>query len=173
MNKTYECKARKFTTTKNDREITEVFGDHLEGKTNDDVKSFYVEFATLKYLPTNLGSFFPNLEHLNIFASRLRELTTDDLDGLEKLKTLGIFGNRIKRIPKDFFKKTPEIHHIDFSYNKILTYDPNMFDQLPELDYVNFLKNLCIDKVVDPLLSSASVDDLKNSMKNLCHPSTE
>jgi hypothetical protein len=82
----YTCTVKNLHVTINDRDIKDVQGQHVMGKTNDDVKQFFVKHQNCLFIPLGIEKFFPNLELLYIMQSNLQFIMNGDLQGLNKLK---------------------------------------------------------------------------------------
>ncbi|KAG5680351.1 hypothetical protein PVAND_009861 [Polypedilum vanderplanki] len=77
--KQYECGVlNKEVFTGNRVRIEEAEGNHQSGKSNDDVKHFYIQYANMKFFPRNLENLFKNLELIFIYYSKLIEITSED-----------------------------------------------------------------------------------------------
>lgn len=140
----YACNAQNLQTSKNDRTVTDVKGIHIEGKTNDDVKEFYVRKGNCPFLPHNLGEFFKNLEVFYVEKSGVKLLTRQDLSGLNKLKVFDVSNNPIERLEKKFFLGHSSIENISFYNCELLYIDANVLDPLTNLQRAHFEDNYCI-----------------------------
>lgn len=118
----YFCRVKnpELIISKDDREITgiNVLGQHLNGKTDADVKGFAAHHMRVDFFPRGLKKFFKNIKTIQISSTTLQEITINDLKefnhqleglhldfnkitriengalrGLEKLETLSLYGN--------------------------------------------------------------------------------
>jgi hypothetical protein len=55
LGKYYSCVADNLNTTLDDREIKDIEGTHLAGKTNDDVIKLFIKKHFFPYLPLKVG----------------------------------------------------------------------------------------------------------------------
>lgn len=141
----YSCVVSDLSTSYNDRFVTTIHGQHLEGRTNEDVVKVLIEHQSCPYLPINLGEHFKNLDTLYVMKSKVMHLTNDDLTGLTKLKILDVSYNPIKRIHSDYFKGHGSIEIISF-YDCDLNYiEVGALDPLVNLKEGHFQFNECID----------------------------
>lgn len=122
--------------------IEKAEGEHLDGKSDDDVKFLMINI-NLGYFPTNLENVFKNLELIYMSFANLTELTSGDLKPFPKLKSLVLFVNSIEVIKEDLFIHNPELEGLDLSFNKISHIDPKSFSHLNKLIYLNLSNNLC------------------------------
>lgn len=143
--KFYTCHALNLVVTKEDRIITEIKGQHMYGKSNDDIEELYVHHGDCAMLPLNLGAFFKNLNIFYVKASQLKELTSEDLKGLNKLKVFDVSHNLIERLEKGIFDGHSSIEKISFVDNELNFIDKHAFDSLVNLEGVHFQSNRCID----------------------------
>lgn len=115
----YRCLVTKASITEKSASIKNFSGIHQPGKSNKDVD--YVEFskAKVEHFPRKLEIFFPNLKSLKITKCGLKEISREDLVGLEKLSDLNLNGNQIKLLPDDLFASMPKLKKIFFDNNRI------------------------------------------------------
>lgn len=145
--KPYECIIYgNLTTSESNRTVTEVRGNHKEGKTNDDVKKFFVYVSKTPYLPLNVSAFFKNLEIFTVEKSGVKFLTNDDLKGMHKLKVFDVSNNPIGRLEKGFFEGKSSIEKISFFKCQLRFVDKFALDPLTKLKSALFANNPCIDK---------------------------
>lgn len=141
----YACHAKNLQTTVQNRNITEVKGNHLEGHTNDDVKKFFVKGGKCPMLPLNVGHFFKNLEIFYVTDSGVKTLTNDDLNGLDKLKVFDVSHNRIELLKKGYFEGKSSIKFISFFGCQLRFVDSSALDPLVNLEQGHFQFNHCVD----------------------------
>lgn len=120
-------------------------GIHIDGKGDDDVEKVLVEYQYCPYLPTNLGSYFRNLEILYVMKSNVMHLAHGDLDGLTKLRIFDVSYNPIKRLHKDYFKGHATIEIISFYDCKLRFIEKGALEPLVNLKEGHFQYNECID----------------------------
>lgn len=107
-----------------------------------------MENITCFFLPDNMDSHFPNLNHLDVTNTGLKIITKDNMKMFPHLKYLYIRKNLIENLPPDLFECNKELQFINLSENKIKIVDEKTFDSLPNLISVNMEGNVCIDKSV-------------------------
>jgi hypothetical protein len=142
----YDCSVQNsvLITSKNDREISEVQGQHLEEKNNDDVKGFDSSFKTINFFPRGLTKVFKNIDSVWIHKGGLKEISKDDLEQFgEKLTELKLGYNELKVIEGDLFVFTPNLIWLDLKNNKIVHIDSGAFGGLENLGFLFLDDNPC------------------------------
>lgn len=141
----YSCVAKNLRTDLNDRTVTEIKGQHLSDKTNDDVKKFYSFKQSCPYLPLNLSSFFKNLDIYYVKNSNLQHVLTGDLDGFTTIRIFDMSHNPIESIKGDLFKGQTSIEIVAFYECHLKIIDPTVLDPLINLKEGHFDYNPCIN----------------------------
>lgn len=126
-----------------DLTIESVNGSHLEGYSDDDVKTLIIKFKFVEKVPQGLTNLFKNLQELEISSSNLKTISGDDLQEHKNLSTLNLSGNLLTTLPSGLFENTRILEYIDFSYNRLKYIDPDIFDDVPNLNRAFFIKNIC------------------------------
>lgn len=143
----YRCKAQSWKiTSKNDRTITQVNGQHLSGKGDSDVKYFESDGHVLKFFPLGLAAKLLNLEIVEIQHAALGGVNSSDLQQFGgKLKTLLLYHNVIEHLEANLFKFNPNLKEISFKDNKIRQIEDEAFKGLDNLKRIH-IQGPCIDK---------------------------
>lgn len=145
----YRCDVKSIKiTSKDDRIITEIIGDHLSGRSNSDLKFFDCQDHIIKFFPLELAAFFKNLEIIYIFNATLSELHSSDLQQFGgKLKNFDVNYNEIEDIEAGLFQYNENVEVIAFSDNKLKHIESGAFRGLNKLTdlYLNG-RNPCIDR---------------------------
>ncbi|KAG5670802.1 hypothetical protein PVAND_001040 [Polypedilum vanderplanki] len=129
------------------RDITAMKGQHLPGKTNDDVKGFLSDRNKIIYPVHKLTKYFKNLEAIKHRQTYLVDITNEDFEEFAtKLVYLQISKSYLEKIQKDLFIYNPNLKGIDLSNNRIIKFDPKVFDSLRNLEYLTVEGNTCIKK---------------------------
>lgn len=141
----YTCDVKYLRITqKNDRTITEVFGDHLRLKSSDEVTHFNSKSNIIKFFPLNLPTFFKNLASIQIENATLREIEHTDLRQLGgTLKNLWLSETNIEALESGLFNYNPNISKLRFESNKIKHVDDGVISHLENLEELEFLENTC------------------------------
>ncbi|KAG5680454.1 hypothetical protein PVAND_009962 [Polypedilum vanderplanki] len=123
--------------------IENVEGNHENGKSDDDVKFFFIDSAYLKYFPRNLENVFKNLELIFIQYSKLIEITSEDLKPFPKLKNFKLYENPIEVIREDLFIHNIELEVLDLYKNEINHIYPKALSHLNKLRAIDLRGNVC------------------------------
>lgn len=150
-------------------------GKHVEGKTNDDVKTLFIYDMPLKKFPRNLCESFPKMTTLQIQRCGLEKISREDLVGLENLEFLNLVENKLTSLPDDLFADMKKLHTIHFDFNALERLSSNL---LKPIDFLliqaSFLMNRkineCFDKI-DPHRNDLT--RLKRAMDSLKPPLPE
>lgn len=143
---TYQCdvKNKELITSKDNREITKVQGDHIWRFTNDRVQYFKAYEKQVKFFPRGLTKFFKNLNSISIHYGNLQEITKFDLEEFgEKLINLWLWENEIQVIHGDLLEFNRNLVWIELQRNKIIRIDSGAFDNQPKLKYLYLGNNEC------------------------------
>lgn len=142
----YQCTVQNpyLVTSKDDRIINEIRGQHLMEKTRDDVKFFNSYEKKVNFFPRDLTKLFKNVERVKIYGANLREITKDDLEqfGL-KLKSLWLYNNKIDVIESDTFSFNKNLEEIHIGTNKIKHIQNGAFRGLDKLLELHLQSNPC------------------------------
>lgn len=151
--------------------VASLKGNHQIGKTTRDVESLTFQKLAVLHLPSGLGNFFPNLIKLNIFDCGLKQISSDNLIGLENLEELWANDNLLISLPDDLFTHTRKLARIDFSCNKLDFMSSKILDPLDidNLEVIDFRLNKIIDKIYFPGHDESveSVDDMKKHLDSV------
>ncbi|KAG5679112.1 hypothetical protein PVAND_008704 [Polypedilum vanderplanki] len=141
----YNCEVRNKQIFTGDRvSIEKAVGQHIEGKTNDDVQSIeIINACNLTYFPSNINEVFKNLFKIAITYTSLTEITSNDLKVFPKLKVLYFGWNKIEDIREDTFNFNPKLEEIYLEGNKISHIDSKSFSDLKFLKVLDLEENIC------------------------------
>lgn len=143
----YACKARDLIITKKTDVVEGIDGEHMNGKTNNDVKIFEADDQTMRYLPAELENFFPNLQGIKVVKSGMKELTGENLKYLPNLEFCDFSSNEIESLDdENVFIFNSKLKEISFDENKIKFVSENIFEPLLDLTVLSFKNNECIDE---------------------------
>jgi hypothetical protein len=153
-------------------------GQHEAGKSCKDVETLWFWGGELRYLPSGLHKFFPKLNVLRVTTCQLREITSSDLFGLEKLHTLILLNNELESLPDDLFMHNRNIHIINFTGNNLKVMSSRLFDPIPDDQWsrIDFRENTNIDTFCEPAWNNGlkSIKELREVIDLFCkqHPTT-
>lgn len=169
----YECYISAAKVLQRDP-IISLDGDHIEGKSNEDVKDLTFFETTICYLPTGIDDYFPHLHDLYIISCGLKDISSRDLLGFDNLEMLWATDNELRSLPDDLFVNTKKLKTINFDGNQLKSMSSKIFDPIPleQLEYVTFLRNLNIDAVYRHEFAGSieSMEALKTLIDYNCSP---
>jgi Leucine-rich repeat (LRR) protein len=143
-----------------DQSLTNVFGEHKENLSNNEVGVLTIENQNCAYLPKHIDQHLPNLYQLDIKNSALIEITSADLKMFPNLKNLYIRENLIESLTPGLFAFNQKLQFVNFNDNKIKRIAEGIFDSVPEILSISIERNGCINY-------SAYGDDEINRLKEL------
>lgn len=170
----YTCVAKNFHTSLNDRTVTEVKGQHSLGRTNVDVKKFYVFKQSCPYLPLNVSSFFKNLDIYYIKKSNVQHVLQGDLDGFTTIRIFDVSHNPIEEIKGGIFDGQTSIQIVAFYECHLKFINPFVLDPLTNLQEGHFDHNVCINYrsesalYLQPYEIEASINQLERKIIENC-----
>jgi len=132
INKTnlYCCDATSNILTTYDQEVNAIAGQHLDGKSNNDVRLFSIRNESeSQIVPLKVCKF------------------------LQKLKKFYVEGNKINKITRSVYESCESIEVVSISYTLVSWLDEDTFDDLPNLEIL-FLSHNRLVMLPSNLLSS-------------------
>ena len=144
-----------------------IIGQHLNGKTNDDVTHVQFSICTITKVPKGLTKLFPNMQALRILESKLENISKEDLSEYKNIKRFICKNNEVEFLPGDLFEDFYNLEWISFFKNKLKVIEPNILDGHDNVKVLNLRQNLNYDKYysvydVDP--SNASLEEVKDDI---------
>lgn len=133
----YTCQLALIEVVDKNQEII-FMGDHLEGRTNNDVEAVQVLFSNTPFMMQEIFTTFPNIHNLEWVASNLESIEIPDTVNLEMLT---ITRNNIKRINRGMLNKQRKLIFITLIENQIEEIDKDAFVGLEEIRILNLAKN--------------------------------
>lgn len=117
----YKCTDKRLIiTTRDNRTLSKVEGEHGEEKSDESVLAFAAHKNKLFYMPRGLGGFFASLKYLSIKSCGLRELSCGDLEQFgDRLTYLWLCNNDIEWLEKGVFKNNPNLAILNLIGNKL------------------------------------------------------
>lgn len=119
MGSVYTCSVSDLSISSRDTEVTEIYGSHIDGHDNGDVKKLNIHRENCKYIPKGFEKFFPNLEGLRVAQSGLISIQQSDLSVHPNLRNCDMFNNDLTVLEKDLFAKNPKLEYLYFGDNRI------------------------------------------------------
>jgi Leucine-rich repeat (LRR) protein len=142
------CYIEEISITEPETEIARVIGEHYPfGQTDKDIISVLCYSKNVLYFPRNLQEIFSNLTVLRIISCGLKEISREDLAGLEKLEHLDLSENNLRSLPSDLFTGMKSLRSMSFESNKLEFLSSKILEPIAAngLGCVNFRRNLKID----------------------------
>lgn len=170
----YTCCISKASITQPGTEISAIIGNHLEEKSNNDVTAINICNTTVHFFPRGLYKIFRNLKALWICKCGLKEISREDLMGLEGLEQLIVNINELQSLPSDLLIGMDNLKSISFNQNKLEFMSSKLFEPIAgkELVYADFRKNRKFDVVFGPG-GVESLQQLIQAINSNCNIPTE
>lgn len=144
-------------------------GNHNED--NYSVHGIYFDDCIIEYFPRGLHIIFPNLKIVSITSSRLKEISREDLVGLEKIEELQVSHNQLRSLPSNLFEGMKELTTVSFFNNKLMRLSSNILIPIVNnnLKKVDFRLNCNVNAFFSPqFTASISLDKLMAVIDNNC-----
>lgn len=162
----YQCQVAELRVETSDAIVESVDGQHLPGKTVDDVKSIQIDNQVCMFMPQRFDSFFKNIEGIQINAANLTALTQADLRPFPNLKQLILRDNEIMELSADLFEFNKKLTFLDFTNNNLNLIPENIFSPLEKLESINLIDNVCITKSG---YGTAGIKEVVQEIAASCH----
>lgn len=144
----YTCTLSRVTFN-DDSDAFSLGGQHLPGKTDDDVVSVVFLRSTLDKVPKAVVDKFPNLNFLDISNSRMTKADGKTLENCGKLKNLDASGNDFSMIREGFLSSCKNLKNAWIENNLITSISPwnNLIKNAKSIKKLSFLDNICVDDI--------------------------
>lgn len=139
----YQCASSLDSASKNTI-VDGIDGDHLVNKTNNHVNGLFLHGKSIKYVPRNIATHFPNLEGLWFFNTEITEITSEDLKPFPKLKAFYLIDSNLAHLGPNLFEFNPKLKYIKMSNNQIAGLARNVFHGIEHLNEIDLSGNICI-----------------------------
>lgn len=138
----FSCTVKLISITKPGTEIKLFKGMRGESKTNEDVEGLVIENQLVEFFPINLHKVFPNLTHLAIKGCKLKQISANDLKGLENLKHIDLFDNKLTVLRDNLFNDIKNLQDISFQKNHLTSLSSKLLQPIEGcLEYADFRNN--------------------------------
>lgn len=108
----YSCVGNNINITATTNQNIEWTGNHTNDRDNSDIAAFIIKSQTVKFMPLNVGNFFPNVTTFIIFNSTLSVLKNGDFTLLENLNSIFLNKNAIASIESGTFSKLLKLNEL-------------------------------------------------------------
>ena len=115
----------KFDGEKNEN-VTDIAGNDIKG---------------LEYFPIDIVDSFPNVKSINVFRTSLKEISSKNFHGLNKVESLNLIANQISSIDENAFDDFAVIYRIQLNRNKLTSIPAKLFSKLSTLDTLHLEDN--------------------------------
>lgn len=166
IEKAYAC-SPELIKSKNENTLESIRGEHMEGKSNEDVQFLYFQNLNMSRLPKDIDKIFPNVEGIEFHNANLSTISADDLKPYPKLLVFSSYFNKIGSLDGDTFKYNPKLKWANFHSNQIKHVGHDLLKDLKDLEFVNFEKNPCINTYGD---SAKKIQDINDQLPIKCPP---
>lgn len=158
------------TVSSDETTLTEVRGNHLDSKTNEDVQVVWAQNQRIvSQLPKDLEKFFPNLIVIAWSNGDLSSITAENLKPFPNLTEISLDNNLITTLDGDTFQYTKLLKAIYIDNNQLTSAGPDLLENLNGLEKAFFTKNPCIDMLAS---NPDAIQALKEALASQCPPST-
>ena len=140
----YRCWVRSVSKV-NETVITRISGTHIDGRSNSDVNFFECVNIAVGFVPSNIDAFFPNIESIQFYETKLTSISANDLNQFPYLKSLYLGNNKISILEGDLFDGTPNLRLINFVHIPLQNISQNLIDGLDQLERAAFFNAGCLD----------------------------
>lgn len=169
----YTCKVKNSILREN-AASNQLSGSHIRAKKNIDVNALKLHDNRSKFLPVNLGEFFPRLHKYSVLRSEIQTISRNNFKDLWKLEFVEIVHGTLSAVPKDAFSDLVNLNHLDLNNNLIEAIDPDTFVNNIRLDYLSLSSNKI--RTIQPmtLRNNLKLTDFRlerNEIKDI-HPDT-
>lgn len=139
----YNCQVQKLHIDQPATDITDVSGNHLKGKTNDDVQVFYIPSSNcIQFLPTNVSQVFKHIEKYEVAEGRVVSISENDFRDFAFLRTLEIRKNPLSMILDGTFRSLSRLETLILSDNRIRRLESRTLEKLSSLKKLFLTGNL-------------------------------
>lgn len=140
----YGCGAV-FTSYENETILTNVTGDHTDGRSDDDVKLLLVSDRYLIRLPIDIEKFFANLIGIRWYGGAIQTINEEDLRPFPNMRGLDFGRNQIVTLDGNLLRNALNLQWIFVDANLIEHVGEDLLYGLNYLGRVDFRFNPCID----------------------------
>lgn len=108
--------------------VTKIHGDHLEEKSDNDVKYLNITSKAIEYFPREIYKKFKNIQKIYLETESLKIISDSDLlDFGDDLTYLSISKSSLIFIPENLFESTQNISYLYISSQKLENIQKNAF----------------------------------------------
>lgn len=138
------CKVVEFNSISRET-ITDVRHEGSFNGNYSDIKLILIDGQNMKFIPSKIYDFFPNIQGLIIDESNLSSIDRNDLKYFKTLKFLFIGNNQINSLDDNLFADNLDIVWLTYINNYSRKIGQNILNPLINLNFANFQRNSCIN----------------------------
>lgn len=141
-----------------------ITGEHLEGRTNDDVEVVEVRNSRTPFMIQEIFTTFPNIDELGYFNSGLQSIR---FSRETRLSSVLLNLNNINRIEDNTFANQPQLRYLRLSQNNIRELGEDAFVGLGNLYSLPMINNQIseiLPRTFEPLASVTYLDLERNNL---------
>jgi len=163
----YTCELNNVTFLSISEEF-EFIGDHLEGRTDDDVHGVAFNLSRLERVPLNVFRKFSNLNFLNIRNTQLAAVDNSTFQACDKLEWLDASDNLIRELSQNAFMNCKKLNTILLDNNNINRVALSSFATKLKLKVLSMKRNSCVDGTLDEKDLRIQANDLRKGKLRDC-----
>lgn len=164
---TYTCAAT-VTNVEDPTNVTNIVGNHLEGRNNSDVNGFYIEFEEiLTTIPNGIENFFADLEVFQWWFGNISTIDSTPFKPFPNLIYIELFINKLVSLDGDLFQYTPKLRQIGLHSNLLQHVGHDLMTDLTDLVDAGFLNNPCINVYAN---TPQQIEELNLQLPIQCPP---
>lgn len=163
----YTCIDISLDISNNQIPLTESSGNHMQGKTNADVKVIYLLSPKMQSLPQNVIGVFPNLKRyivhgLDVQGKHLNRnaLINGDFHGTNSLTSIVMTGVNLNTIKDNVFEGADNLDFLSLEACGIMSIRPNAFQNIPKLRSLSLNYNLLQELNPETFISLKGIEIL-------------
>jgi Leucine-rich repeat (LRR) protein len=115
-------------------------GQHLAGRTNEDVAVIDIIFQNTRNIPSIICQQFPNVEYFIAMGNNIDVITPTSFASCRELEYLNLFNNHIVHIPPLAFVNNTNLGELELGSNRIETLHPLALEGTA-LEYIDLALN--------------------------------
>lgn len=146
----YTCEITVCNIESRNTVIETLKGQHKRTKDNKSVKGLCFHDTKVHFIPRNLSEMFPNLNRLEIERCELREVSAEDLVGLDQLEAFYVGGNKITTLSVNLFKNMPKLKVARFNENLLTSFDVQILEPIKNtIELFDISDNTEVNEIFD------------------------
>lgn len=129
----YSCKVYDLFIEVPNTKILKVLGEHEDEHGISNVTSFISLDQSIKFIPSQLASHFPEVTKVVIERSSLSSISKNDFDGFGSVQMISLRFNNLTTIEVESFDNLTSLEYLDLGHNSISVLSAKLFAKLTNL----------------------------------------